>query len=400
MKPIFSTAILSFIIIIWFAADITAIPAFARKYNMSCKTCHSPVPYLKKYGDDFAGNGFQLKDKESPRYYVETGDDRLNLIRDLPLAVRIQGFITYNEDNNYQWDAGSPSSFKLLSGGAISKDVSYYAYYILENGEPGKIEDAWLMFNNLFGAELDFTIGQFQVCDPVFKRELRLTNEDYMVYKARPGNSQIDLTYDRGIFFAYSLPEITDLTIEIVNGSGIGEVNPNNLFDEDKYKNAVARLSRDFGDHFRIGALGYYGNEMINVNELEFRNELWMAGGDATVSFDVFELNIQYLYREDKNPYGIPDNQPVHDTRTKVVTDGGFAELIYRPMGDESTWYAAAIYNTVKFDDPVSEIPYDYQAAALQGGYLLMRNIRLIGEAGYDIKNESGKFAMGFVTAF
>ncbi len=33
----------------------------------------------------------------------------------------------------------------------------------LENGERGKIEDAWIMFNDLFGSELDLTIGQFQV---------------------------------------------------------------------------------------------------------------------------------------------------------------------------------------------------------------------------------------------
>jgi len=39
-----------------------AIPAFARKYNMSCATCHAPIPRLKPYGDEFAGHGFKLPD--------------------------------------------------------------------------------------------------------------------------------------------------------------------------------------------------------------------------------------------------------------------------------------------------------------------------------------------------
>ncbi|MCK7517297.1 MAG: hypothetical protein MZV64_06015 [Ignavibacteriales bacterium] len=49
-----------------------------------------------------------------------------------------------------------------------------FTYILQKIGEVGKIEDAWLMFNNLFGSELDFTIGQFQVCDPLFKRELTI----------------------------------------------------------------------------------------------------------------------------------------------------------------------------------------------------------------------------------
>lgn len=74
--------------------DSYAIPAFARKYNMSCQTCHSPFPKIKDYGDEFAGNGFVLADKDAPRYYVETGDSELSLIRDIPLALRLELFGT------------------------------------------------------------------------------------------------------------------------------------------------------------------------------------------------------------------------------------------------------------------------------------------------------------------
>jgi hypothetical protein len=371
------------------AGELLAIPAFARKYNTTCKTCHSPFPYLKPYGDEFAANGFTLKEKDAPRYFINTGDDRLDLIRDFPIAVRIQGYATYNDVNNNQFDTGSPSAFKIMSGGAITKDVAYYAYYILENGEAGKIEDAWLMFNNLFGTELDLTVGQFQVSDPIFKRELRLENEDYLIYKARPGYSDIDLTYDRGITFAYTLPSSTDLILEIVNGSGIGEVYSNNLFDKDKYKNIMGRVSQEVSENVRLGAIGYYGNELINGFYLGKRNEIKMLGADATLMNENFELNLQYLYRNDTNPFAyLMDN--------KIKTRGGFAELIFRPEGDESNWYLLGLYNQISSDESV----LDYKSVTGHAGYLLRRNIRLVSEVTYDITNEYAKFSVGLVTAF
>jgi hypothetical protein len=396
MKNIFTITVLSFIILTFLTNDIFAIPAFARKYNMSCKTCHSPFPKLKAYGDEFAANGFQLKDKDAPRYYVETGDEKLSLIRDLPLAVRLEGYVTYNQEKTEQSDFTTPLLFKLLTGGAITKDVAYYVYYILESGEPGKIEDAWLMFNNLFGSELDFTIGQFQVCDPLFKRELRLTRDDYYIYKVRPGLSMVDLTYDRGIMLNYGFESGTDLVLEVVNGSGIGESFLGGNFDNDKYKNLFGRVSQDAGDYLRVGAMGYWGKEeqeYYDLNEEEYlypKNELWMLGGDATVDFDPFELNIQYVERKDDNPNFLIDEKET------IKTQGAFGELIFRPEGDESDWYSVALVNWIESD----QTDLNLKQLGLHFGYLLRRNIRLVAEYSQNFTAKYGTIGLGFVTAF
>lgn len=399
MKKIFTLAVLTFIITSIITSDIFAIPAFARKYGMTCKTCHSPFPKLKAYGDEFAANGFVLKDQDAPRYFVETGDPELSLIRELPLALRLEGYVTYNQTKTEQSDFTTPVLFKLLSGGSIAKDVSYYVYYILENGEAGKIEDAWLMFNNLFGSTLDVSIGQFQVCDPIFKRELRLTKDDYFIYKVRPGNSQVDLTYDRGIMFAYGFDSGTDVTLEIVNGSGIGERFMGGNFDNDKYKNIMGRISQDAGEHLRLGAMGYWGKEEQKSPEGDFNetNELWMLGGDATISFDPLEMNLQYVERKDGNPYffrngGIFYINPPKDLKTR----GAFAELIYRPNGDDSKWYAVGLFNWIESD----QTDLNYKTLSGHLGYLLKRNVRLVGELTYDFKQEYAKIGVGFVTAF
>ncbi|HEX9252704.1 MAG TPA: hypothetical protein VF870_10710 [Ignavibacteriaceae bacterium] len=395
MKKIFTLAVLAFVITSFMVSDLFAIPAFARKYNMTCKTCHSPFPSLKPYGEAFAFNGFQLKDNDAPRFYVDTGDPELTLIRDLPLALRLEGYVTYNQGNTEQSDFTSPLAFKLLSGGAITKDVAYYVYYILESGEVGKIEDAWFMFNNLFNTELDFLIGQFQVSDVLFKRELRLTRDDYYIYKVKPGFSNADLTYDRGIMLSYGFSTGTDITFQVINGNGIGESPFAGNFDNDKYKNLFGRISQDVGEHFRIGALGYWGKEktMEQTEPNDATNELWMLGGDATISFDPIELNLQYVERNDNNPYFQYNNtNPIPE----VATRGAFAEMIYRPDGDVSKWYAVALFNWIESD----QSDLNYRTLSGHFGYLLRRNIRLVGELNYDFNNEYATIGVGFVTAF
>lgn len=94
MKNFITSTLLVFTCLLLVANDIIAIPAFARKYNMICKTCHTQFSALKDFSDEFAGNGFILKDQDAPRYFVDTGDPDLSLIRDIPLAFRLEGYLT------------------------------------------------------------------------------------------------------------------------------------------------------------------------------------------------------------------------------------------------------------------------------------------------------------------
>ena len=95
------SSVLVFVAIMTVAAvllpdDAGAIPAFARKYRMSCTTCHAPVPRLKEYGETFAGNAFRLEDQEPKRFYPDTGDELLTLQRELPIAVRFDAYLVWD----------------------------------------------------------------------------------------------------------------------------------------------------------------------------------------------------------------------------------------------------------------------------------------------------------------
>lgn len=398
MKNKLTITILSFIIITFFANDILSIPAFARKYNMSCKTCHTQFPALKDFGDEFAGNGFILKDQDAPRYFVDTGDEELSLIRDIPLALRLEGYVTYNNGNTEQTDFTAPYLLKLLSGGSIAPDVAYYFYFFFsERGEVSGIEDAFIMFNDLFGSELDVYVGQFQVSDPLFKRELRLTYDDYEIYKTKVGMSQVNLAYDRGIMLTYGFESGTDITAMILNGTGIGEANVLRNFDNDNYKNIMGRISQDIGENFRIGGFGYWGKEVRLTLLAPFHetNELWMIGGDMTLSVDPLELNLQFVERKDDNP-SFNSQWLGESIELEYQTRGAFAELLYRPEGDDSKWYLAGLFNWIESD----QSGLNYKSLAGHFGYMLRRNIRLVAEYSHNFTSEYGRFGIGFISAF
>jgi hypothetical protein len=376
-----------------------SIPAFARKYQISCQVCHSPaIPRLKGFGEEFAGNGFRLTEYESPRYFIQTGDDKLSLFRELPLGIRIDGFASYNFGNAGSADFGAPFVLKILSGGELSDKLSYYFYFLFnERGSIAGIEDAFLMYHDFFGSGINLYIGQFQVSDPLFKGELRYTLEPYKIYSAAPGNSTADLKYDRGIIFEKDFSKGTTLVGEIVNGCGIGEADDNYLFDKDKHKNFMLRINQSIGKSISAGFFAYTGKEVLHDPGSIFANitnSLRMYGPDLTFNFDEkLIMNIQYIWRTDSQVFPLYPG-PVEED---INTGGGFAEVIYAPKGDMSKWYLTGLLNWVESDFNA----LDYKSATLHAGYLLRRNLRLVSEFTYQFSGISfGRVNAGFITAF
>jgi len=376
--------------------DAGAIPAFARKYQISCQVCHSPaMPRLKPFGDEFAGNGFRLTEYESPRYFIQTGDDKLSLFRELPLAIRVDGFASYNSGNEGTADFAAPFVLKILSGGEISDNLSYYFYFLFnERGSVAGIEDAFVMYHNFLGSGINLYLGQFQVSDPLFKGELRYTLESYRIYGSAPGTSSADLKYDRGVIFEKDFKTGTTLVGEIVNGAGIGEAREGYLFDKDKYKNFMLRVNQDVGQFITVGFFGYTGREVVHDAIYSDISDIRMFGPDITFDFnEKFILNAQLVKRTDSRvfvdgPDGIIDD---------VETLGAFAELIYSPKGDMSKWYLTGLVNWVESDYD----PLDYASATLHAGYLLRRNMRVVGEFTQQLRGtDYGKVNLGIITAF
>ncbi len=304
------------------------IPAFARAYGVSCNLCHLPFPRLTAFGETFAGNGFRMAPTEPPRDTVATGDPLLTLMRDLPLAFRLDAYVSAFNNGNVVTDFKTPYNLKVLSGGPTSDKISYYFYFFLfERGDVGGIEDAFVYFNDVAGSPVDVAVGQFQISDPMFKRELRLEFEDYAVYRARIGDQPADLTYDRGVMAVGEFGGFT-ITGEAVNGNGRGPAEPDRRLDNDAIKSVFGHVSRDVTQHLRLSAMAYYGKqEGSQENGPTVENTVWMVGGDLTLSYGPFELNGQYIRRDDDRATFMPDGPPTATSSTCAwvarVTSGG-----------------------------------------------------------------------------
>jgi hypothetical protein len=107
------------------------------------------------------------------------------------------------------------------------------------------------------------------------------------------------------------------------------------------------------------------------------------------LSFDALELNLQYVARNDDRP-------SFTAAKAGRRTEGAFGELIYTPEGDKSMWYGVLLYNWVKSE----AAGLNYSSASVHGGYLVGRNLRLMGEYTYDIEQKANRFTVGFVSAF
>lgn len=374
--------------------DALAIPAFARRYRVSCQLCHNIIPQLSPFGEQFASNGFRMASGEQPGDTISTGDELLALLRDLPLAVRLELYAQGYANGSAATDFETPYGVKLLSGGALTKTISYYFYtFLFERGDIGGVEDAFVYFNDIGGAPVDLFVGQFQVSDPLFKRELRLEFEDYAVYRARLGDVPVDLTYDRGITASADLAGFT-LTGELLNGNGAGAAKANRRYDIDGNKSVFLHLTRDLAAPIRLGAMGYYGKTRSGPD----RNATKMLGADGTITSGPVTLNGQYIYREDTEPTFTP-GEPT------VTSQGGFGELLFRPAG--SRYYGFALYNRVtanrtlldvRLGDPAPTRRYETISGGV--GHLVQRSIRTSVEATYDLEVERVRFTVGMVLAF
>jgi len=381
--------------------DAGAMPAFARRYKISCTTCHAPFPRLKDYGDEFAGNGFIIPEEEKDRDYVVAGDDLLRLNKDVPLAFRFDAFAVYDDAHEgEETDLQTPWGIKMLSGGALAPKVGYYFYfYMSEKGEVAGIEDAIVHFDNLFDSELDIAVGQFQTSDPLLKRELRLTYEDYLLYKPSIGYSHVNLTYDRGFMLSYGFPSTgTDLIATITNGNGKGEPGENGRFDSDGNRNVGLRLNQAVGEHLSVGGYYYAGKEDFGEDG---ENEVTYWGPDLAASWGPFALVAQYLTREDSDPL-------LDGSQKDVETDGAIVELTILPKGDESRHVFTVLYNQIDCDLDEADIGdhrgtvgfYNQESLTFGATYLMARNLRLLAEFTSDIENETSRFTLGTVAAF
>jgi hypothetical protein len=164
-----------------------AIPAFARKYETSCQTCHTIFPKLNPFGEAFRLNGYRLPaetEDQIKQKQVSLGADAYKKIwpemvwpgeiaGSVPLALNVKMASLYSSSlddtghaiihNDFQF----PQEVNIFGAGTLGEHFSYFAELTYaerpDGGSDTEIEHAQFHINSPFGPEhaFNFKIGKF-----------------------------------------------------------------------------------------------------------------------------------------------------------------------------------------------------------------------------------------------
>ena len=208
------TSLTAALVVIWVmlasVPKTSAIPAFSRKYQTSCTTCHNNYPELNDFGEAFKKNGFKFpKDDES---FVKEPPVLLGakaqkeafpgavypgeIPGSVPVAFRYSGNFNYNSKQPIapglpflpRTDLFVPNTFTIIGAGSFGPSISFWVDNDISSGgfdSAAGLGDGYLKFNDLGHAlglpkdTLNLRFGQFELDLPITQaRTINLTAYD------------------------------------------------------------------------------------------------------------------------------------------------------------------------------------------------------------------------------
>ena len=181
-------ALLVPLVLVMTATTASAVPAFARKYQTSCQTCHVVFPKLNAFGEAFRLRGYRMPGeteemvKQPPVSLGAPAYKKLwpravwpgEISSAVPLAVNITladvNTSSLNEDGSttsVKNDLQFPQEANIFGAGTLGEHVSYLMEVSFgENPDSSvavELEHARLQFDSPFGREdlFHFRIGKF-----------------------------------------------------------------------------------------------------------------------------------------------------------------------------------------------------------------------------------------------
>jgi hypothetical protein len=313
-----------FILLLLGATSTTAyaVPAFARKYQTSCSTCHIVFPKLNAFGEAFRLRGYRMPSeteemvKQPPVSLGSPAYKKLwpnaiwpgEISSSVPLAVNLKladlSTSTLNDDgsvtsvkNDFQF----PQEMNIFGAGTLGDHVSYLAEVTFgENADSSvsvDLEHARLQFDSPFGKEdlFHFRIGKFAPnLDDGFQEMWLSTDaaiDSVFSYNPIGENGGTGLTGDispqpismpariRGLE-GYGIIAHRALWVAgMANGIGPG---PNGSFDGNNAKDVYARFDYKFGG---MGLDGFTGGAAVpdkNWRDNSLRLGVFTYRGDGS----------------------------------------------------------------------------------------------------------------------
>ncbi len=279
---ILKTILVAFFLVLM-VEEAKAIPAFARKYETSCTTCHTAFPKLNSFGKAFRNLGYQMpggdeqyvKDKpiklgaEAWKHTFPQGVWPGEIPGKYPLAIRVVGGYAINTQNAIKRDFKIPYGLNIISAGTLSEDITFYVgIHLIDEGEIGFLNRAFIQFDNMFESwfpkhALNIRIGQFLPDFLPFAIHRGIMNTSYITNSVifggqlggHHGGEGAMESAQRGIELKGILFHRLQYVLGLVNGNGIPAANHDldASFDNNNFKDGYFRLA------YKLGGVGLDG---------------------------------------------------------------------------------------------------------------------------------------------
>lgn len=293
-----------------------AIPAFARRYETNCTSCHlGHFPQLNALGRSFRERGYQMPDGSEDairaRRNVEPGflEQALTVFKEVPLSVRGQVFGLVPFDHHATPAYENRVFSYLAGGGSLGADFSAFFSWTpfptstlhkmhlgVHDILPGALGHGWLNFRAGSLVLLDFQRPTHRFAAPGAEVADRLA----------VGLNRFSLDSSQLGLQLYGRPNWGALFYELAVVAG----DPGEGTERDDWKDVFARLAYTFArntDHELTPGLFAYRGRSDMVNDfggvkLAQRDDFWFAGAELEADVGPVNLSAMAYYRRHRDP--------------------------------------------------------------------------------------------------
>lgn len=268
MKRSLVWSTVSALVVLAFAPNAWAIPAFSRATGAVCSVCHIVFPELTEAGEIFKYNGYRFDSAVGQSW--AWGDLENFVTKGAPIAIRSTVYYSMVNDNSLTpaptdsqpnkriANSFLPAAATILVAGNVQSHISMWLDH--DFGSSDSANEAYARFNGLGTNWTNVKFGSFELDIP-FSIAKTHNVFDYLVYDMADASGNLNP-------FSFGEPQlgvemegysqVFRYSLAAVNGS-------NNTTDNDSWKSAYGSVF--VGPYkARVGAYGYIGTAGIGPN--------------------------------------------------------------------------------------------------------------------------------------
>ncbi len=297
-----------------------AVPAFARRFNMTCSQCHDPFPYLNDFGRSFKENGYLVlapgAKVEAKSQHIKKISDNLWLNDNFPLAIAFNSTLLETHTGEDPHTAPLDSIKTFVAGNFYTLGSAFVSVEFAQDEDFSPSVHGWLGYHPMRYLNVMAGRGPIFAADPyntINGRSLTSAGENEV-------RDAFLTVYGRVAQFYYAV--------------GFNSSPDGNLADD---RMGNARVAADILPQLTLGAFGVFGKRTTaqiarwaggvdeeNAAAAAQANDFLRLGADLTV--DVSDLHLLGVFTLDNSN---PDQGP------SMTNFQGYGMLYYTvPLDD------------------------------------------------------------------